>query len=98
MREVALWADEDALGEAFSDVEDFVGDCRFNDCTHVSEPGCAVLAAVDAGLLDAERLAAWRKLQRELAHLARKQDIRLALEERRRWARLSRESRDRIRP
>lgn len=98
MREVSLWADEDALAETFRDVEDFAVDCRFSDCTHRTEPGCAVLSAVEAGLLDDDRLASWRRLQRELAFLARKQDARLAQEERRRWARLTRDGRARTRP
>jgi len=98
MREVALWGDEDSLEAAFGDVEAFVVDCRFADCQHQSEPGCAVLAAVEAGLVDEERLASWRKLQRELAYLARKQDVRAQQEERRRWARISREARTRTRP
>ncbi len=98
MREVALWGDEESLDEAFGDVEAFASDCRFADCEHRTEPGCAVLAAVDAGLVDEERLASWRKLQRELAYLARKQDVRLAIEERKRWARLSKAHRGAIRP
>lgn len=98
MREVALWGDEDSLDEAFGDVDAFAVDCRFADCEHRTEPGCAVLAAVEAGLVDAERLASWRKLQRELAYLARKQDVRLAIEERKRWARLTKEHRGTIRP
>ena len=71
--------------------------CRFTDCGHHAEPGCAVLAAVESGALDEARLESWRKLQRELAHLARKQDARLASEERRRWAQLTREGRSRSR-
>ena len=72
--------------------------CRFSDCSHNAEPGCAVLAAVESGELDEDRLESWRKLQRELAHLARKQDARLAAEERKRWARMTREGRSRSRP
>ena len=98
MREVSLWADEEALDEAFRDVDEFAGDCRFSDCAHRTEPGCAVLAAVQAGLLDDGRLAGWRKLQRELAHLARKQDVRLAHEERRRWAQITKGNRARLKP
>jgi ribosome biogenesis GTPase len=89
MRELALWAEEDALDATFADVEEFARECRFGDCAHESEPGCAVLAAAEDGRLDEDRLASWRKLQRELAWLARKQDVRLQAEERRRWARLS---------
>jgi ribosome biogenesis GTPase len=98
MREVSLWADEDALDEAFRDVDELAGDCRFSDCAHRTEPGCAVLAAVEAGLLDDGRLSGWRKLQRELAHLARKQDVRLAQEERRRWAQITKGNRARPKP
>ncbi|HET7900209.1 MAG TPA: ribosome small subunit-dependent GTPase A [Candidatus Nanopelagicales bacterium] len=100
MREVGLWGDEEPLDAAFHDVEAFAVDCRFADCQHRTEPGCAVLAAVEAGLVDDERLASWRKLQRELAYLARKQDVRLAIEERKKWARISKSFRDQgqIRP
>lgn len=97
MRELALWADEDALDATFVDVDALARECRFTDCRHATEPGCAVNASVEAGVLDEERLASWRKLQRELAHLARKQDVRLAAEERRRWARLSQEAKSRAR-
>jgi ribosome biogenesis GTPase len=98
MRELSLWADEDALEATFVDLEDFARDCRFHDCRHDSEPGCAVLAAIESGLVEESRLASWRKLQRELAFLARKQDVRLAQEERKKWARLGREARSRTRP
>lgn len=98
MRELALWADDEALDATFVDVGDLAERCRFADCGHVSEPGCSVLAAVAAGDLDDDRLASWRKLQRELAWLARKQDVRAQHEERRRWAKLSRDARTRTRP
>ena len=98
MRELVLWADDDALEATFADVDSLASGCRFSDCGHHAEPGCAVLAAVESGGLDEARLESWRKLQRELAHLARKQDARLASEERRRWAQLTREGRSRSRP
>jgi ribosome biogenesis GTPase len=98
MRELALWADEDALDSTFADVEEITHECRFADCSHESEPGCAVLAAVADGRLDEARVASWHKLQRELAYLARKQDVRLRQEERRRWAKVSKEAKSRTRP
>jgi ribosome biogenesis GTPase len=97
MREVALWASDDGIEAAFSDIEALAATCRFHDCGHDSEPGCAVTAAVAAGSLDEDRLASWRKLQRELAYLARRQDARLRADERRKWARLNREARARSR-
>jgi ribosome biogenesis GTPase len=60
-------------------------DCRFNDCAHMREPGCAVQAAIDAGRLPRERLQSYRALQRELKRLALKQDARLRSEERKKW-------------
>jgi len=98
MRELALWADDDALEATFVDVDEIARDCRFSDCSHESEPGCAVLQAVSDDVLDDDRLASWRKLQRELAHLARKQDVLLRNEERKKWARITREARSRSKP
>jgi ribosome biogenesis GTPase len=74
MRELQLWDANAGLGAAFADVYALAAACRFRDCRHETEPGCAVRAAVDAGRLPAERLEHWRRLQRELAYLARRQD------------------------
>jgi ribosome biogenesis GTPase len=69
--------DSGGLAEVFSEVEELATQCRFADCTHVSEPGCAVLAAVDAGELTERRLESWRKLQREALWVASRTDARL---------------------
>jgi ribosome biogenesis GTPase len=76
MRELQLWTADEGLGTAFQDVEDLAAQCRFADCGHAKEPDCAVRAALTAGTLDADRFESWRKLQRELEHLAIKQDAR----------------------
>ena len=55
----------DGIEAVFSDVTDLIGLCRFSDCAHVSEPGCAVQAAIAAGTLDPDRLTRWEKLRRE---------------------------------
>jgi ribosome biogenesis GTPase len=96
LRELQLW-DGGGLEEAFSDVEELAGDCRFNDCTHTQEPGCAVLAAVRSGELPSERFQSWRKLQRELRAIEIRHDARLRREERRRWQLITREARARTR-
>lgn len=70
---------------AFDDITELALACRFTDCRHESEPGCAVRAAVADGRLSAERVASQRKLERELAHSERKGDPRAQAEERRRW-------------
>jgi ribosome biogenesis GTPase / thiamine phosphate phosphatase len=90
MRELQLWADESALEETFADVAALAEQCRFTDCAHTSEPGCAVRAALADGSLPEVRWESYRKLQRELRALAVKQDARLrseARKERRRFAR-----------
>jgi ribosome biogenesis GTPase / thiamine phosphate phosphatase len=95
MRELRLWESEEGLAATFEDVTAVAAGCRFADCSHESEPGCAVRAALADGTLDPERVASWRKLQRELRHLALKQDARLRSEarrERRRFARSMRKA------
>jgi ribosome biogenesis GTPase / thiamine phosphate phosphatase len=90
MRELQLWANESALEETFSDVAELARECRFTDCAHGTEPGCAVRAALSDGTLAAVRWESYRRLQRELRALAVKQDGRLrseARKERRRFAR-----------
>ncbi len=76
MRQVGLWGEDADLDNAFADIEEISRGCRFADCRHGSEPGCAVRAALDEGSLDRERYASWRKLQRELAFLAMRDDVR----------------------
>ena len=93
LRGVGLWLEADGLERAFADVEELILRCRFSDCAHESEPGCAVLEAVDDGSLDERRLASWRKLQREAQWIARRTDARLRAEEVRRWKAISVEMR-----
>jgi ribosome biogenesis GTPase / thiamine phosphate phosphatase len=98
LRELQLWdASADALDKTFADVEELAADCRFGDCTHAHEPGCAVLAAVESGELPGERLHSWRKLQRELRAIAMRKDVRLRKEEARKWRLMAREGRARAR-
>jgi ribosome biogenesis GTPase len=95
MRTVLLWEGEEGLGRAFEDVEGFAARCRFRDCTHDSEPGCAVRGAVEEGTLDPARLRSYTKLQKEARYQARKTDVRLRLAEQRRWRRIMMEARRR---
>lgn len=68
MRELQIWADSAALSEHFDDIEELALQCKFSDCQHESEPGCAVKQALDDGLLTGDRLASYYKLRREVAH------------------------------
>lgn len=96
LRELQLW-DGGGLEQAFADVEELAAACRFNDCSHGREPGCAVRAALDEGALPAERFLSWQKLQRELRSIAVRADARLRREEKRRWQQRAREGRARAR-
>jgi ribosome biogenesis GTPase len=99
IRELQLWdaAASGALEEAFADVEEIAATCRFHDCAHGVEPGCAVRAALADGSLPQERYASWQKLQRELRSIAIRADARLRKEERKRWHQVTREARARTR-
>ena len=78
LRELQLWATSDGLEGVFDDIEAFAAECRFRDCTHQDEPGCAVHQAMLNGSIDAGRLSSYHKLQREISHLEAKQDERAA--------------------
>jgi len=94
LRGVALTGTaEEGLALAFADVEALAAACRFADCAHNGEPGCAVAASVEAGDLGAERVTSWRRLQRELAHQARRTDARLAAADKARWKQVSKAQR-----
>lgn len=97
IREIELWDAADGLSAAFTDVEELSDRCRFHDCAHRNEPGCAVVAAVADGSLAGDRFENWKAVQRELAFQARRHDARLASEEKKKWATRSREARARAR-
>lgn len=98
LRELQLWdVGSAALDATFADVEERAADCRFADCTHSHEPGCAVLIAAEIGELPWERLHSWRKLQRELHSIAMRHDALLRKEELRKWKLRAREGRARAR-
>lgn len=91
MRELGLWTgDAGGVEVVFADVEDLARTCRFRDCGHGHEPGCAVQAAVDEGALDPDRLEAWARLQREQAFADRKRDAEARRVARAQYKRLSR--------
>jgi ribosome biogenesis GTPase len=74
LRELQLWNAAEGVSQTFTDVDELAAQCRFTDCQHLNEPGCAVQRALAEGVLDADRLESWRKLQREQGFLLRKMD------------------------
>jgi ribosome biogenesis GTPase len=93
MRELQLWADEEALDTTFSEIAELASQCRFNDCAHKSEPGCAIRRALYEGTLSQERWDSYCKLQREMQALAIRKDARLRSEARKQRARFARSRR-----
>lgn len=91
MRELGLWDAGDGLLATFEEVQALAGHCRFRDCGHASEPGCAVREALADGTLDPERLESFRKLQREQAYQERRQDASLQHQQRQYYKALSQE-------
>jgi ribosome biogenesis GTPase / thiamine phosphate phosphatase len=89
MREIQMWAGEDDLGETFQDISTLAAKCRFRDCSHQSEPGCAVRAAIDRGDLDASRLDSYEKLQAEIRYRESRQAGSVRLEEKLRWKKIA---------
>lgn len=86
MRSFLLWGGEETgLSHTFFDIQILIGKCRFNDCQHDTEPDCAIKEALETGELERERWNSYVKLQKELAYLERKQNTRLAAEEKKKW-------------
>ncbi|AXI76996.1 ribosome small subunit-dependent GTPase A [Peterkaempfera bronchialis] len=94
LRGVGLYGGAEGISGAFSDVAALAAACRFDDCAHGVEPGCAVVAALADGTLAERRWESYRKLQRENAWIESRSDARLAAERRRRWKVLQKSVRD----
>lgn len=86
MRSLSLWEADTGMEVMFGDVEELTELCRFNDCKHENEPGCAVREALNAGRLESKRWEAWMKLQKELRYLELKKEGKLRLEQKQ-WGR-----------
>jgi ribosome biogenesis GTPase len=93
IRRVSLASGGEGLESVFSDIEDLAQECRFDDCAHGGEPGCAVLEAIETGELPQRRLDSWFKLQREAVWIASRTDARLRAERGRQWRTFSKELR-----
>ena len=93
MRELQLWAGEEVLDTTFSEISELAAECRFSDCAHDGEPGCAIATALSDGRLPRDRWESYSKLQRELRALAIRKDARLRSEARKQRARFARSRR-----
>lgn len=88
MREIQIWAQDEGLEDTFADIKTLAQACRFRDCQHVREPGCAVREAIQEGMLDLKRFLSYKKLQKELKHLSDRQDKNAALVEKEKWKKI----------
>ena len=95
MRELGLWAGDAGVDETFTDIKQLAALCRFRDCSHDSEPDCAVQSALAEGTLDEDRYRSYLKLKSELRYLAGKQDQRVCIAERGKWKQIARRNRAR---
>ncbi|CAM3943653.1 ribosome small subunit-dependent GTPase A [Nocardia ninae] len=93
LRGIGLWDAAEGLEKTFSDIESLAARCRFGDCAHNGEPGCAVLAAIDNGELPQRRFDSYRKLAKENAWMAARTDKRLQAERDRQWRSVIRQQR-----
>lgn len=87
LRGVGLWDAGSGVDQVFAEIAELAEGCRFHDCAHESEPGCAVLAAIDSGALPERRLESYRKLMRENQRIVAKTDARMRAEIRKEWKR-----------
>ncbi|WP_245884478.1 ribosome small subunit-dependent GTPase A [Tumebacillus permanentifrigoris] len=94
MRELQLWeADESSLSGSFADIDELASACFYRDCKHHNEPGCAVQRALESGTLEQARFQSYLKLQKELAYLERKSDVRAAAAQRDKWKQITKSMR-----
>ncbi len=94
LRGVGLQHADEGLAATFPDIEALKGQCQFRDCSHQSEPGCALLAAVADNRLSERRLESWFRLQRELAWMAARTDARLRADQRKKWKYITEQQRN----
>jgi ribosome biogenesis GTPase / thiamine phosphate phosphatase len=94
MREIQMWSGDEALQSTFTDIEALAQQCRFRDCHHNNEPGCAVQFALLEGRLDYSRFESYQKLQKEINYTARKQDQREYLAEKEKWKKITKTMRN----
>ncbi|MCB2230409.1 ribosome small subunit-dependent GTPase A [bacterium] len=94
MRGLLVWSDGSGLEPTFGEIEALAVQCKFSDCQHETEPGCAVRAALKSGELDEKRFENWRKLQKEIRYLERRQNVSAALEEKAKWKKIAKLQRE----
>lgn len=89
MRELQMWEGSMGVSETFQDVEKYIGQCRFSDCKHDTEPGCAIKDAIERGEFDHDRFKNYLKLQREIRFFEKRNDMKHVLAEKKKWKKIT---------
>ncbi len=94
MRELQLWEGGEGVAETFDDLEELSFQCKFSDCLHKDEPGCAIRAAINKGEVDETRLKSYLKLMKEVKYLESKQNVKTAIENKKKWKQVHKSLKD----
>lgn len=97
LRELQLWEGDEGLADAFPEISELAATCRFTNCSHETEPGCAIRQALESGALSEERFQSYNKLKREVAHFESRHNVRVQSEQRRKTKQLTKDLRTRLR-
>jgi ribosome biogenesis GTPase len=89
MREMQMWGEETGLNQTFDDIDELADSCRFKDCAHTNEPGCAIRQAITDGLLAPKRLESFFKLKKEFAYAAERKTMKASAVEKKHWKEIS---------
>ncbi len=93
LRELQLWGNTDSADAAFPEIEELSDQCRFRDCRHENEPGCAVRVGLEEGIIEPERFDSWLELRKELRWLESRRDDKAKRELEQKWMEIARFSR-----
>ena len=94
MRELQVWGDEEGLKHVFDDIEELASECRFRDCSHGNEPGCAIQKAINNNILSPKRFESYLKLKREYDYLAKRQSMKASAVEKEKWKKIKKFARE----
>lgn len=97
MRELQLWEGGDGLSDVFADIEALFGTCRFSDCKHESEPGCAIREAIESGKIDEDKYQNYIKMQKEVKYFERRKDNKALIEEKKKWKKIYKQGKEHMR-
>lgn len=89
LREIQVWNIDEGLKRTFSDIEELAANCRFRDCQHDKEPGCAIKKAIDEGIISSGRFQSYLKLQKEIEYLNRRQNLKASAIEKAKWKKIN---------